>query len=344
MELIKDLENKIITLTKSIALSNKQLEKHKSGKKKLTYMAEASSEANKERNTHLLEEYQKELIKLKSLDQKELNQKEKEKKELEHNNYFKYQEVRIRRNKKKKKKLRKEALLLLSELPQEVQIEDDELYNIALMSLELNLDLHCQVQKALKKIKVEFEELTNDSINDSNQFLLMLNQRIPILILRFSILLHSIKEAIKKNELAEFKGMPKFEDWWIDELWTSHQAYIALFKWKGIINILCISNEQKRAWDVIFKNWIFVKKLLNTEELDAYSYNCAFDKLMKKYAHLEDEFNESNLNSMKKIVKELTKKEDFSTIKEEHNVMTPYLEFKLSKINEIKKPVEEIND
>lgn len=337
MELIRELEDKIIKLTKSIALANKQLEEHLSGTKKLTFMAEASAEANKERNTHLLQQYQNELLKLKSLDQKELTQKLKEKQELERANYFKYQEVRIRRNKSKKKRLKKEAVLILEELPKEVQIEDDELFHIALMSLELNLDLHCQVYKALEKIKAEFDELTKDALNENNQFLLMLSQRIPILILRFSILLNSIKESIKDQNLSEFRGMPKFEDWWINELWTSHQAYIALFKWKGIISYLCINQEQINAWNIIFKNWIFVKKLLNTKGTDAYTYNCAFDKLMKRYANLEDEFDESNLNSMKIVVENITKKEDFSSISKEHNVITPYLEFKLKKINELSK-------
>jgi mRNA-degrading endonuclease YafQ of YafQ-DinJ toxin-antitoxin module len=337
MELIKELEDKINTLTKSIALATRQLEDHKSGDAKLSYMAEASTEANKERNTFLLEKYQKELLKLKALDIKELNKKYKEQKAVVENNYFKYQEARIKRHKTKSDKLKEEAIMLLNELPPEIQIKDEEIFPIAQKSLELNLKLHCELHNDLEKIKDEFEELTKDAINDENQYLLILNQRIPILILRFSILIQNIQENIKDEQLSDFRGVPKFEDWWISELWRSHQAYIALFKWKDIINYLCLSQEQKRTWSVIFKNWVFVKKFLHKSGESAYVYNNAFDTLIKKHAQLEDEFDESNLNSMKKVIENITKKEDFITINKDHNVLTPYLQFKLNKIEELRK-------
>ena len=42
-----------------------------------------------------------------------------------------------------------------------------------------------------------------------------------------------------KLKTKTFAGFPKYQDWWIRELWSSHQAYFALFKWKDIINNLC---------------------------------------------------------------------------------------------------------
>lgn len=142
------------------------------------------------------------------------------------------------------------------------------------------------------------------------------------------------EEKEKENFLEKkFQGLPKFEDWWIEELWSSHQAYFALFKWKAIIENLCITQEQKRAWSKIFDNWVFVKKLLNNKGDLAFEYTLAFDTLISRYAGLEEETAQKNLVAMEDIVLRITKKEDFSRVMRGHEIETPYLKFKRSRTN-----------
>ena len=140
------------------------------------------------------------------------------------------------------------------------------------------------------------------------------------------------KKAIPEVTELKFSGFPKFEDWWIRELWMSHQAYFALFKWKAIINNLCITTEQKKAWSIIFDRWVFIKKLLNDKGELAYNYNFAFDSLLVTYSEIEEEIDHKNILSMELIIKEITKKEDFTTTTSYHNVDTPYLKYKKVKL------------
>lgn len=151
-----------------------------------------------------------------------------------------------------------------------------------------------------------------------------------------------LEEIFKEIEFKEkskhlFRGFPKYEDWWIHEMWSSHQAYFALYKWKEIINNLCVTNKQKLAWSGIFDSWIFVKKMLNVKSELAFEYNLAFDKLIKKYAELEEELADDNLASMEMIIKEITKKENFGSFKPNHKLVTPYLEFKRVELEDDKK-------
>lgn len=136
-------------------------------------------------------------------------------------------------------------------------------------------------------------------------------------------------EEVEENSLAKkFQGLPKYEDWWIEELWGSHQAYFALFKWKAIIENLCITQEQKKAWSKIFDNWVFIKKLLNNKKDLAFEYSLAFDSLISRYAGLEEELVEKNLEVMEDIVLKITRKEDFTKVMRGHEIETPYLKFK----------------
>jgi len=150
------------------------------------------------------------------------------------------------------------------------------------------------------------------------------------------------KEGIQKPKEEKFHGFPKFHDWWIRELWLSHQAYFALFKWKDIISNLCITTEQKKAWSIIFDRWIFIKKLLNDKGELCFNYNFAFDTLLSTHAKIEEELDAKNIASMEYIVKEITKKEDFTVTAAFHNVNTPYLKFKKEKLTQ--KPNEEKDD
>ena len=141
------------------------------------------------------------------------------------------------------------------------------------------------------------------------------------------------KEPVPEVIELKFSGFPRYQDWWIRELWLSHQAYFALFKWKSIITNLCITTEQKKAWSIIFDRWVFIKKLLNDKGLLAYNYNFSFDSILATYAEVEEELEKKNILSMELIIKEITKKEDFSTTTSFHSTDTPYLKFKKEKLS-----------
>ena len=53
---------------------------------------------------------------------------------------------------------------------------------------------------------------------------------------------------IKEKQQTLFRGFPKYEDWWVHEMWGSHQAYFALYKWKAIINDLCQNAKENIEW------------------------------------------------------------------------------------------------
>lgn len=325
-----------------IELARKQLQDHESGKSKLSIMVVASTELSIEKNRFLLNKYRNKLKNIQGLesdDLSELEEEELKREEIRQKNYFKYQAQRLRHTKNRTEEDVKASISILNELPEDIQLEDYELFDIGHKSAELYLDIHSDLDDELIEIKSEFLSLVEKNFNEINNELKLLNYRIPILILQLRILIKNIKENIDESNLEnnEFKGLPKFEDWWIHELWKSHQAYMGLFKWKKIILNLCITSEQKRAFEVIFKNWILVKKLLNVKGGYAYFYNYAFDEMISKYAELEDEYEEKNLKSMEKIVQTLTINEDFTTVSSDHTIETPYMKFKLEKLSKTNK-------
>jgi hypothetical protein len=334
VNIIEELEKRIADLTSHIDLSKQQLEDSESNKIKLSLIATASAELSVEKNGFLLNIYTQKLKKLKSQDMKEILEKEKEKKETIKNNYFKYQVQRLKRDKTKTNDAINDALFVMNDLPEEVQLDDMEIFEIGHKCRKLYLEIHSDLDDDLLEIKNEFIELVDEHFDESNQELKLLNYRIPIIILQLRVLLQNIQENIKDEKLKDFKGFPKFEDWWIHELWVSHQAYMGLFKWKRIILNLFVSHEQKKAFGIVFKNWILVKKILNVKGESGYIYNKAFDMMIFKYAELEDEQDKSNLDSLEKIVEKITKEENFITVSKKHNIMTPYLKFKLDKEKE----------
>jgi len=337
MKIIEELETKIKLTIARIELAKKQLLENESGEAKMSLMLVSSTELSIEKNTFLLNKYKHKLRKLQSKDIKQLIIDEKNKEFIIHTNYFKYQAQRIKHNKSKTQKEIDAALYILEDIPEEIQLEDVEIFQISHKSNELYLDIHSDLDDELIEIKSEFLERVEGHFNETNSELKLLNYRIPIIILQLRILLKNIKENIKESKLhkQDFSGFPKFEDWWIHELWSSHQAYMGLFRWKKIVLDLCISSEQKRAFEIIFKNWILVKKILDVKGGFAYFYNSAFDELIYKYAELEDEHDESNLTSMKNIVVKLTQNENFDSVSEEHEIITPYMKFKIAKENEL---------
>jgi len=316
-----------------IKILKQQLKAHEEGTTKLSPMAEASTEMGLEKSQEALEKNE---IILKELQQRDLMEIEKEqllKEAIVRRNYYKYQKVRLKRDLVMTNDQKLEAMMIVDELPFDVDIEDAEIFAIAEATINLNLRIHSELYEELKEIKKNWADLLKGIDSQNIDKLGMLNIHIPILVLHLSVLISNIEENIEEHNLPEFKGLPAFEDWWISELWTNHQAYFGLYKWRSIVASLCITSDQKRAWNTIFSNWVFIKKLLNAKGSLGFEYNFAFDSLIDQHSHLIEELNTENLISMEKIVENITAKEDFSKYKTTHSVETPYLKFKRDKMN-----------
>ncbi len=333
MKEIIALQSLIEEEEKRVSFAKHQLTDHESGTAKLTAMIKASTETRLEEASILLAKHKEMLNELLQQDIQELEEAERIKEAILRRNYYHYQKVRLKRDKVKSNDIKLEAMMIVDELPTDIQFEDKEIFDIAEKTVELHLRLHEGIDQELTSIQNELKTLLSSAIGRSIIDLGMINFQIPIVVLHFSVLLSNIKENIEEDNLEEFKGFPKFEDWWIKELWSSHQAYFALFKWKSIISNLCITSDQKRAWEIIFSNWIFIKKMLNGKGLLAYELNFAFDSLINSHAQLEEELDKVNLLSMESIIKNITKNEDFVTVTRNHNIITPYLIFKRDKLN-----------
>jgi len=325
-EMIKENE----TVIKSI---KKQLSKHESGESKLSYMGKASAETNLEVAKEQLERHKEKLKELMAGDMVELAEKERIKEAITRKNYIHYQKTRIRRDITKSNDEKLEAMLILDELKEDEIIEDTILLEIAAKVISLHLSFHTELQKELRTIKKDFAASIKDLNGEDIKELVSFDAQIPIVILHLHVLIENINENIKEDNLPPFRGLPKFEDWWINELWSNHQAYYGLYKWKSIIRNLCITNDQKRAWEVIFTNWLSIKKALNKKGVLGYHYNYAFDTVMRNHTELEEELATNSLKSMEKLMETLAKEEDFTKSPEKHTLVTDYVLFKREKLD-----------
>ena len=314
-----------------IKILKHQLKEHEEGTSKLSPMAKASTEMGLEKSVEALEK--NELI-LKELQKRDLMDIEKEallKEAIVKRNYYKYQKIRLKRDLVMPNDQKLEAMMIVDELPHDVDIEDEEIFAIAEATINLNLRVHSELYEELVEIKKDWKEILKDVDDESIDKLGMLNVHIPILVLHLSVLVSNIKENIEENDLPEFKGLPAFEDWWINELWTNHQAYFGLYKWKAIVTSLCITGDQVKSWNTIFSNWLFIKKLINDKATRGFGYNFAFDTLIECHTKLIEELDTENLISMEKIVETITAREDFTKYKTKHVIETNYLKFKRDK-------------
>lgn len=321
-DLIKTNEARIKTL-------KAQIDDFDSGREKVSAMTYASTENALEESYKALEKQQSIYNTLKEKDLEELEKEERIKETIKRKNYFKYQKVRIKRDKNKNSNQKLEAMRVIDELPSDLNLEDEDLFDIATTSIKLDLRTHDELEEQLNEIKEDFQALTSNISKENISELSMLESYIPILILHLAILVADIEQMIEEQEGDVcFRGLPRYQDWWINELWINHQAYFGLYKWKDIISFLCIDEEQKEAWEIIFANWVFIKKVLNKKGNLAFELNLAFDKVMEKHTGLEEELNIENISSMDNIIQNITKKEDFHKFKHEHKVQTEYYEYK----------------
>ena len=347
MESVVALEELLAENEKKASFSKANLDRHEAGEIRLSAMSKASSENSYELASEKVSKYKNMLSVLQTEEGKKLEQKHKLVVAARRKRYFDSQDSRIKLNKEHHSDVKLAALRIITELPEDVQFEDDKLFDIAIKSVELNLPELNELIELLDKIKKEFNSLIKSKDKEDIQEMATIDYLIPIIILHFYILKNNINEYIddlnekmlvefeeKKRKVRKeikFSGFPKYQDWWIRELWLSHQAYFALFKWKSIINKQCITLEQKKAWSIIFDNWVFLKKMLNDKGSLAYNYHYAFDTLLSKYVNVEEELDEKNISSMEDIIQKITEKEDFSKNVKFHNTDTPYLKFKLKK-------------
>ncbi|MEA3289326.1 MAG: hypothetical protein U9Q04_04005 [Campylobacterota bacterium] len=323
-ELIKTNEKRIKALKAQLAL-------HDAGEEKMSALAYASTENAIEESQYALDKNK--LIHSELL-QKDLQEVEKEariKQAVARKNYFKYQKTRINRNDSLDSTQKLEAMLIIDELPSDLNFEDEDIFNIAAACIKLDLRVHEELENELDEIRKDFDALISEIKKENITELDMLRTYIPIIVLHLRVLVDNIIEDTEKENTC-FRGLPRYQDWWINELWLNHQAYFGLYKWKDIVTFLCMTNEQKEAWEVIFTNWISVKKFINKKGALAHEFMLAFDRLMEKYTGLQEELDLDHIESMDKIVQNITKKEDFHSFKYEHNTSTEYLEFKQNKI------------
>ena len=323
-----------------VKLAKKQLVAHESGENRLSKMVKASTETSLLDASERLEKNRLKLQELLKMDMAELEQEERIRDAVIRKNYFHYQNSRIKRDKAHPSDVKIEAMHIIDELPvdKDIGIEDDILFHIAEKSLKMELSLHEKIDDKLLEIKERFETLLGKPNEDEISELGLLSHQITILVLQLNVLIENIEQIIEdkneknraeeKDEIPPFKGLPKFEDWWIKELWSHHQAYFGLFKWKQIIAGLCLTSLQKEAWDNIFSNWVHIKKYITTKGPQAYKYNLAFDKLAAEFCDLEEELSIDGLESMESIIKKLSQVEDFTKEVASHQLITEYTQFK----------------
>ncbi|QOG11197.1 hypothetical protein [Arcobacter sp. FWKO B] len=331
METLKDIEDFIDVTKKRIALFESKLKEHESGVSRMSAMAKASSETKLDEMLNLLQSYEAKRDELVKIDSEVLKKIEDEARLQELKIYALNQKKRILSNIEISDEIKKEILKTLDELPSNIIFRDEELIDLAEKSLQLNLREVDEHLKTIKKIKIDFDGLFKNIDTSDIKEIDFLNNQILVLTLQFHTFVENLNEAYK-DENKKFAGLPKYEDWWIDEMWFSHLAYFSLLKWKKIIKKFCLTKLQKKSWNIIFANWVSIKDVVNGFGEKGYEYQFAFDSLILKYAQLNEELVDKNLENIEKFMTQETKKEDFSIKYAKHNRTTSYLLYKRERL------------
>ncbi len=370
------LERLIEESKQKIANTEKQLRSFNEGVTKLSPVKQASLENALEDASKDYDKYKKMYSEIPEAEIFRHKETERVQKALAKQTYYKLQKMRLKRAKSLKRNQLLEAMMMIDELPDEVNYDDTEIISMSDVIIKYNMREIDVLEKEFKVIKDDFNKRI-ESLPDEKDLkhFLFLDSYIPIIVLHFSVLVQNIIESIdeyntaidkdkrknkdkdknknkdkekdkkknkdkdkkkKKNnkeelEKKKFSGLPKYEDWWIEELFKNHQAYFGLYKWKDIVSNICLTQQQRSIWDIIFNNWLMIKKILNGKGENAYDYNYIFDKLIAKYVQLEEELDENNLKSMESIVFNITAREDFTKTRETHNIKNTYFQWKKAK-------------
>ncbi|MGB5866843.1 MAG: hypothetical protein WBG69_03115, partial [Arcobacteraceae bacterium] len=252
---------------------------------------------------------------------------------IDRKKYYKYYRKSKKKIKYKQNDEKIEATMIVDELPEEFMLEQRELFELAFKNVEQYLLLHPEAEADLQKIQDEFNTKIKDFTDENIKSLELLNYLIPILIFHFHLFILNIiqlKNSELEEPISEIDFFPKYQDWWISEMWSNDNAYFALFKWKNSVADLCKVGTQKKVWEIIFNNWIFVKSLLSEKSTLAYEYQYIFDSLLYDYTKLESEINEQNILNSQADLEAFIKNEDLFSVMPEHNVITPYVQYKLN--------------
>jgi len=337
---IMALEKLIETNAQKIENTQKQIKDYEINNIKISAMKQGSLETTLEEATKQYEKYKKQYDEIPQAKREQYDKEIRIKEALAKQTYYKLQKIRLKKNLNLKRNQKLEAMMIIDELPDDIHFEDENLIDIVEIVIKHNIRDITEIEKEYQDIKKDFE-MRIDILPDEKDLkhFTYLDTYIPIIILHFSIFVKHIQETIEEFNADEtnkikvtFRGLPKYEDWWIEELFQNHQAYFGLFKWKSIIENQCLTPQLKIIWQKIFTNWLMIKKLLNNKEDNAYDYNFIFDNMIRKYAQLEEELDDENLKTMEKIVHNITTKEDFTKMKTKHDINTVYLQWKRKRI------------
>ncbi|QOG11198.1 hypothetical protein [Arcobacter sp. FWKO B] len=358
MKTLIALNNLISESEAMVKMFKRQLQDHESGVNRLSRVIKASTETNLIENSEKLEYYYSMLNDLKekiTIDNEYLEElqnaiKRQQSFNLKKLRLKKFDEIQIPSDKKL------EAMKIFDEFVlDEMIIQDD--------AFEIFIKTNLVEEEKLEDTRIKFLEIYNDfksrlkNIKEEDiSNMGFLDYKIVFVVFNLHILVEDIKEMMtptpdieevigenkdetiagEQKEIQQpqttFKGFPKFEDWWIDELWKNPEAYLALYKWKTIISKICITYEHKNIWKEIFQNWVFIKMLLNTKKERAFAYSFAFDSVMKKYGEIEEELDDSNIEALENIIHRIILKEDMVSVKKDHHLVTSYVEFKRKKL------------
>jgi len=332
MKIIIALEKLIKTLEVSISVSKAKLLNHESGAEKLTLMSQASIENNIIINEPRIKRYQELLKELEKYDEHQPHDKDRLVAAIERKKHYKNSKPIYTDDVTEIYNEKIDVMMIMDELPDQTIVESKELFQIALKSIEHYFYTDIK-EEELNTIQKEFDLLIKDLTDMNIKDLEMFNYMIPIVVLHFTLLIDNIKKEMDEEELKSFNSFPKYQGWWIGEMWTNHHAYFCLFNWKKNILDLCKSDEQKEGWNLIFYNWILVKVLLFEKGEMAFEYNYAFDQLMDKFANVSEELDVKKLGITEDEIDDFLKNENLFSLKDEHHVLTPYLKYKMDNVS-----------
>lgn len=325
-KLIKEIELRIST-------SKGQLARHNSGEEKLSLLSQSSAENSLDKHIPLLDKYRRIFNDFRKIENENSFEHRRLRAAIERKKYYKYHKKTNKKIKYKENDEKIEATMIIDELPEEFILDERELFEITSKNIEQYLIFHPNSEEDLKKIRDEFNNLIKDYTDENIKSLELLNYMIPIIIFHFHLFILNIIDY-KNDELheniTEIDFFPKYQDWWIINMWSCDNAYFALFQWKNTISDLCLNQNQKDVWEIIFNNWIFAKSLLSEKSTVAYEYQYIFDTLLYDYVNLESETDESIILDSQNELKEFMLNENLFLVRENHHVITPYTSFKLS--------------
>jgi len=333
MKSIIALEKMIKDLEVRIAVSKGQLARHKSGEEKLTLLIKASTDNSLEKHIPLLDEYRRLMKELEKFEKSDSYEHRRLRSAVERKKYYKYNVKNAKKQKLRENDERIEAAMIIDELPEEIILDNQELFEMSTRNMHQYLVFSDDSKTELNDIQEEFNSLIKGFTDENIKSLELLNYMIPILVFHFDVFVKNIIE-FKNNELEdkilELDFFPKYHDWWINELWESHISYFSLIKWKNDVAKGCMIRKQEKAWTILFNNWIFIKTLISEKSELAFEYQYIFDSLLKKYVKLESELDKKIVKNSKKEMQSFIESEDLLSLLPQHHVLTPYVKYKKS--------------